>query len=126
MKEIRERPISEFRILFRSKALTRQEDIRRNTKAISWSRRNTSRCLLTLKKASRFKFKHRVMLQEVYCLVALLMGRGAVERHLEMAQPTKKAHSQQSADYAVDCVNAEIGIFLFLCVNATVCCMPQH
>ena len=36
-----------------------------------------------------------------------------------------KAHShllQRSADSAVDCINAEIGIFLSLQSNATVCC----
>ena len=36
-----------------------------------------------------------------------------------------KAHShlaQRSADSAVDCINAEIGIFLCLQSNATVCC----
>ena len=40
-----------------------------------------------------------------------------------------KAHShslKQSANSAVDCVNAEIGIFLSLCINATVCCTAQH
>ena len=36
-----------------------------------------------------------------------------------------KAHShspQRSADSAVDCVNAEIGIFLSLRSNTTICC----
>ena len=37
------------------------------------------------------------------------------------------SHSpQQSADSSVDCVTAELEIFLSLCVNSTACHMPQR
>ena len=37
-----------------------------------------------------------------------------------------QSHSPQwSVDSTVDCVNAETGIFLSLCVNATICCKLQ-
>ena len=62
----------------------------------------------------------------------LCMEHDKVHRYLwvwniSINKPSKKAHShltQRSADSAVDCINAEIGIFLSLCVNATVCRMP--
>ena len=39
---------------------------------------------------NKFYTNGKCNVQEVYYPLALLMGCGAVERHLEMAQPTKK------------------------------------
>ena len=40
---------------------------------------------------NKFYTNGKCNVQEVYYPLALLMGCGAVERHLEMAQPTKKS-----------------------------------
>ena len=79
-----------------------------------------------------------VSAQVVSCCIYEMPKRDRPPEHIcsTMGQVTSlhlhlslKAHSylpQRSADSAVDCVNAEIGIFQSLCVNATVCRTPQR
>ena len=45
----------------------------------------------------------------------------------ETVQASQTKHSpQRTADSAVDCINTEIGIFLSLCINATICLIQQR
>ena len=61
-----------------------------------------------------FQFKLRLNLTKSWCSVNIVLKDCDFKAHLHLPQ--------WSEDSTVDCINAEIGIFLSFCDNATVHC----